>query len=205
MTDNVISNFDKTRFISYNRERSYNSGKYSVVNLELVDKDNKLILSFDLKVKRERIGVDYVCDLLKSCDILNGNELGYKKFILFAISNNWFPGMESNEVASYIIENAVYHDLVVEYSLPILNNIMHILEEMDYSTLQSKEEFNKKERAINKLKGLMHKLIDGKISGEEYEEARYQQSLKGGLTVDDENAGLYDRWLNELVMSRLLP
>lgn len=205
MIDTVISYFDKTKLINYNKERSYNSGKYSIVNLELADKDNKLILSFDLKVKREKIDVDYVCDLLRECDILNGNALGYKKFILFAISNEWFPNMESNDVAAYITENNIYHDLVAEYSLPILNNIMHILEGIDYASLQSKEDYNKKERAINKLKSLMHKLIDGKISSEEYEKARYEQSVKGGLLLNDNDAKHYDRWLNELVMARLLP
>lgn len=161
---NITSNINLLAPTAINKTRSYKiDGNNAVLNFALVDKTGEQIFSINGQFNKK---------YLNTYTIMNGfndfNDDGEYDFDIiaaeifnFACRKKWYPDKTDHEVAE-IIDRDTADDLLTYYFtlLPIV--VKEFINRLDFNTLQTKEEFEKKEAIIKgsseNLKNKLHEM-----------------------------------------------
>ena len=162
----IAKQFDLMVPVCFNSARSYRDGNLMWLNFSVVDKEKEHVFAIAGEFCRGNISEETIVDILNDPEMHNFDDMDELAFKLysFALNHEWYPKLKYTEVSDKIDDTTVA--LLFNYlSVSIPAAIKAFIDRnLDFFSLQTKEEYEKKEAIINasseKLKGKIMDLFE---------------------------------------------
>lgn len=208
---NIIKSVNLNKIVKLDDARSYREGNLMNLTFEVVDKDENGIFSFVFESDR------FVnTELTNIADTINQSKDGKNfsisnclcKMFIWSCENGVYPKSEVFTTMSKFKKSSIFYDFMEYVSYDLFSQVGTIIDNLDFFSLQTKEEYMKDEKIINEyVYYWQDRLLD------EYEEdalIRFFNYICDGYTPVDNywkelfnNAykyiieGKYDCWLED--------
>lgn len=163
----ITRNIDLHDLIALNHSRSYRDGNLMHLNYIIIDKACEPIFSIEFDCDRY-VSKEDIMNII--CAYQFGKkDLSYKLFV-HASNRDWFPRLDVMALSKKLDKPNIAKDFINYIGLELFRQISRDVEELDFFSLQTKEEYNVHAKKIDELMADTKGLLLQKVREKKFED-----------------------------------
>ena len=134
--------------VALNKVRSYRDGNLMLLNFSVIDSKGEQLFSISAEMSRYASDGDSIMEAVNDPEMGNFDAFELANFLYYhAQKNNWYPDLSKEELQKKFNQNLV-DAVLAYYSATTVLAMQNIIENLDFFSLQTKEEFEIRNRAM---------------------------------------------------------
>ena len=168
MDKHITKNLNLDKIVRFNPVRSYREGNLMTLNYSIIDNQEEFIYSISFEANRN--DDDNTIDKIVSDYKYDSNEIAFK-LCIHCNSHDWFSLLDFMGLEKKINRPSFIQEFVNYIGEDMIFQIINDVKDIDFFSLQTKEEYLAHEKRINDFVSFIRAVINQKVKQKKFDES----------------------------------